>query len=531
VNTKGIKLPYRPITLIILDGWGINPRTDGNAIAQARKPNWDELTARYPHTSLGASGERVGLPPGQMGNSEVGHTNIGAGRIVDQDLVRISKAIRSGEFFRNPVLLQAMAKAKSAQLHLMGLVSDGGVHSSIEHLFALLELAKREKVERVYVHAFLDGRDAPPTSGLGYIQQLEDFIARLGTGRIATVMGRYYAMDRDKRWDRTQKAYLAMVTGETVRTSEAPRYFATAAEAVEYGYKHGETDEFLLPSVIGSLGKGGKLVAPTTLIRDQDVVIFFNFRADRARQLTRAFIQKDFSEFERKVHPNLSMFVSMTLYDETFDIPVAFKPVELHKIMGELVSQAGLVQLRIAETEKYAHVTYFFNGGEEKPFPNEDRCLIPSQKVATYDLKPEMSAYEITREVVRRINSGRYDFIVLNYANPDMVGHTGIMEAAVRAIEVTDECIGTTTRATLQQGGITVITADHGNAEQMLDYETGQPHTAHTTNPVPFILVGEKYRGVSLAEEGILADVAPTLLEIMKFPQPSEMTGKSLIRR
>jgi len=517
------KVPYKPITLIVLDGWGINPRSDWNAIAQARKPNWEELTDRYPHTSLGASGESVGLPAGQMGNSEVGHMNIGAGRIVDQDLVRISKAIRSGQFFQNPVLLQATSVAKRAQLHLMGLVSDGGVHSSIEHLFALLELAKRQGLEKVYIHAFLDGRDTPPSSGLGYIRQLEDFIAHLGVGRIATVMGRYYAMDRDKRWDRTQKAYRALVAGEG-------RYFPAASEAIEYGYKHGETDEFLIPSVIGPDR------SPTTLIRDNDAVIFFNFRADRARQLTRAFIQKDFSEFERNGGaqgraPHLGIFVSMTLYDETFDIPVAFGPQELHEIMGELVSRAGLTQLRIAETEKYAHVTYFFNGGEEKLFPNEDRCLIPSPKVATYDLKPEMSAYEVTAEVVRRINSGRYDVIVLNYANPDMVGHTGIMEAAVRAIEVTDDCIGKTVRATLQQGGVAVITADHGNAEQMLDYETGQPHTAHTTNPVPFILVGEKYRGATLAKEGILADVAPTLLEVMNFPQPPEMTGKSLLRR
>jgi 2,3-bisphosphoglycerate-independent phosphoglycerate mutase len=401
------------------------------------------------------------------------------------------------------------------------------VHSSIEHLFALLELTKQERIENVYIHAFLDGRDTPPMSGLGYVKQLEEFIKRSGGGRIATVMGRYYAMDRDKRWDRIQKAYLAMVTGEA-GTSDAKRYFSNALEAIEYGYKHNETDEFLTPSVIsGDIADN----IPTSVIRDQDVIIFFNFRADRARQLTCAFIQKDFSEFERKLYPDLNRFVTMTSYDKTFDVPVAFPPHALHNIMGEIVSQAGLTQLRIAETEKYAHVTYFFNGGEEKLFPSEDRCLTPSPKVATYDLKPEMSAYEVTAEVVQRIHSNRYDFIVLNYANPDMVGHTGIMEATVRAIEVTDDCIGKTVRATLEQGGIALITADHGNAEQMLDYETGQPHTAHTTNLVPFILVGEKYRGISLAEEGILADVAPTLLEIMNFSQPPEMTGKSLLRK
>lgn len=505
-----------PIILIILDGWGLNPKKEGNAVALANTPTMDYLMAHYPWTTLKAHGEAVGLPEGVMGNSEVGHLNLGAGRIVYQDVTRINKAIRDGSFFENPTLVEAMKKAKNARLHLLGLISDGRVHSSMTHIYGLLEMAKRHGLKDVFIHGFTDGRDTPPKSALRYIQAVEGYIKEIGVGEFATVSGRYYAMDRDTRWERTQLAYEAMVLGEGVK-ADVP------TEAIEKAYERGETDEFIKPTVIIKNGQ------PVATIDDKDVVIVFNFRADRVRQITRALTQKDFSFFERKKWPVLSYFVCMTEYDKTFNLPVAFPPEHLKNILGEVISQHGWRQLRIAETEKYAHVTYFFNGGKEDPFPGEDRCLIPSpREVPTYDLKPEMSAPKITEELIKRLKIGKYQFIVLNFANGDMVGHTGVLEATIKACETVDLCLGKILAEIERQKGVAFVTADHGNAEQMIDYETGHPHTAHTLNPVPFIVVKAPVPAIKL-RSGILADVAPTILTVASLPIPPEMTGKSLL--
>ncbi len=501
-----------PIALIILDGWGVGQASPSNAIACAAPPHMKLLTELYPNTVLACSGEAVGLPEGQMGNSEVGHLNIGAGRVVYQELTRISKAIRDGDFFANPVLGEVMAAVKKngAALHLMGLVSDGGVHSHITHLYGLLTLARRSGLDRVYIHAYLDGRDVPPSSALEYLDALEAKAAELGAGRIATISGRYWAMDRDKRWDRVEKAYAALVRGEGERAS-------TARAAVEQAYARGETDEFVLPTIVAG--------DDDCFIKAGDGVIFFNFRPDRARQLTRVFTDKDFAAFPRPWLP--LNFATLTQYDETLPVPVAFPPQYIRNTLGEVFSAAGLTQLRIAETEKYAHVTYFFNGGEEKPLPGEDRTLIPSPKVATYDLKPEMSAVEVTDRVVAEINAGKYDLIVINYANGDMVGHTGQLDAAIKAVSVVDKCVGRVTDAIRSRGGVACITADHGNADQMTD-ENGEMMTAHSLNPVPFILVSERHRQARL-RAGILADIAPTILDLAALAAPAEMTGRTLI--
>ncbi len=507
-----------PVLLIVLDGWGINAEKKGNAIALARTPVYTSLLADYPHTELRASGEAVGLPDGQMGNSEVGHLNLGAGRVVYQESTRISKTIKDGDFFKNPVLLSAMESVKQtgAALHLMGLLSDGGVHSRMDHLFAMFDLAKAQGLWKVFFHAFLDGRDTPPSSALGYISTLEAHLSTIGIGSIATVSGRYYAMDRDKRWERVQKAYEVMVLGEGIRKF-------SAADAVKQSYENGRTDEFLIPaSIIDS--RTSKAVAT---IRNGDAVIFCNFRADRAREITQSLTDPGFKGFPRRKVPALATFACLTTYDETFGLPVAFPPVKLTNILGEVLGHHGVRQLRIAETEKYAHVTFFFNGGEEPPFSLEDRVLVPSPRdVATYDKKPEMSAREITDKLVEYILSRQYGFILANYANPDMIGHTGVLEAAVKAVEVVDECLGRIVRAAQEAGMIVLVTADHGNIEMMADAESGQPYTAHTIDPVPFILIGKKAR---LRKEGLLADVAPTVLDLIGIEKPAEMTGKSLI--
>jgi 2,3-bisphosphoglycerate-independent phosphoglycerate mutase len=512
-------MPKHPLLLMILDGWGINPQRENNAVAQARTPNMDRLCAEYPCTEMGTSGLSVGLPEGQMGNSEVGHLNIGAGRIVYQDLTRISKAIDDGDFFTNPVLLDCITKTKAAggRLHLAGLLSDGGVHSHITHLYALLKLAKQQGLTEVFVHCLLDGRDTPPQSGADYLAQLEGEIAKIGCGRIATVIGRYYAMDRDNRWERVEKAYRAMVCGEGDQ-------FPTAAAAIEKSYANGVTDEFVLPSVVT---KDGVAIGR---IADGDSFIFFNYRSDRAREITRSLTDSSFAGFQRPSWPKLAAYVCMTTYDETFGLPVAFGPEELKNILGEVLGKAGLKQLRIAETEKYAHVTFFFNGGNEVPYPGEDRALIPSPKeVATYDQKPEMSVYPVTEELLKRLDQDTYDVIILNFANADMVGHTGIMTAAVKAIEAVDECVGRLVAKVRSLGGRVIITADHGNAEMMVD-ENGGPHTAHTCDKVPFILVDDTRKAVKL-HPAILADIAPTMLEILGLEKPIEMTGKSLIAK
>ena len=500
-----------PTTLIIMDGFGLSDKVEGNAVKAARTPVLDGLWATCPHTTLSASGLDVGLPEGQMGNSEVGHTNIGAGRVVFQDLPRISLAIKNGAFFSNKAYTDAMehcVKTGNA-LHLMGLLSDGGVHSHIEHLFALLDMAKMLGVTNVYVHCFLDGRDVSPTSGAGYVEKLRDYIEEKGVGSIATIVGRYYAMDRDKRWERVEVAYNAMVLGEGKSTSDP-------VEAVRKSYEEGVTDEFVKPIICN----------PNGVITPEDSVIFFNFRPDRAREITHALVDREFEGFERKFGYFYVHFVSTTQYEEGLPgVSVAFRPKVLENLLGEYLSRLGLTQLRIAETEKYAHVTFFFNGGAEQSCVGEDRVLIPSPKVATYDLQPEMSAYEVAQETCRRIRSGEYDMIVLNFANCDMVGHTGVFEAAVKAVETVDECVGMVTETTGEMGGITIITADHGNAECMTD-ENGQPMTAHTTNPVPFIISGI---AAQLREGGRLADIAPTILDIMGLEKPPEMEGKSLI--
>jgi 2,3-bisphosphoglycerate-independent phosphoglycerate mutase len=504
----------RPVALIILDGWGISSDCANNAVCLARKPRLDSLFASCPSTTLKTSGLNVGLPEGQMGNSEVGHLNLGSGRIIYQELTRISKMVENGEFFENPVFIEALKKIRRAggKLHLMGLLSDGGVHSHQTHLYALVELARRQGLQEVCIHAFMDGRDTPPHSGINFIAELENELARIGSGRLATVIGRYYAMDRDNRWDRVEQAWQAMVSAVGIPAS-------SGAEAIQNAYDAGQSDEFVKPTII----------APYQGMNDGDGIIFFNFRADRAREITRCFTKPDFSGFKRTQQPALSAFVCMTEYDETFDLPIAFLPETYPDILGEVVSKAGLKQLRIAETEKYAHVTFFFNGGIEKPFPNEDRVLIPSpQDVATYDLKPEMSAPGVTDEVVRRIQSNVYDLIILNFANPDMVGHTGVLAAAIRAMETIDQCVGRVVDALVAAGGCALITADHGNCEQMAD-ATGAPHTAHTTNIVPLILVNPPSEATTL-RQGILADIAPTLLDLLGLPVPSAMTGRSLLR-
>lgn len=509
----------KPLLLMILDGWGINPETENNAVAQAKTPNMTRLSKEYPATEIDGSGRSVGLPAGQMGNSEVGHTNLGAGRVVYQDLTRISKSIEDGDFFENPVLLDCLKKAKagSGRLHLSGLLSDGGVHSHETHLYALVELAKRQGITEVFVHALMDGRDTPPQSGAEYLQRLEKELARIGVGKIATVMGRYYAMDRDNRWERVEKAYRAMVQGEG-------NPFPSAAAAIETSYGNGVVDEFVVPSVIVADG------APVGKISDGDAFIFFNFRSDRAREITRTFTDSAFTGFTREVWPKLSSYVCLTTYDETFGLPVAFGPDELTNIFPEVIANAGLTQLRIAETEKYAHVTFFFNGGRETPFEGEDRALIPSPKeVATYDLKPEMSAYLVTDELMKRLNENKYDVIILNFANADMVGHTGILTAAISAVEAVDSCVGKIVDRVRELGGAVLITADHGNAEIMVDHSTGGPHTAHTCDLAPFVLVDDSRKHVKLRKGGVLADIAPTMLQMLGLPQPAEMTGKSLI--
>jgi 2,3-bisphosphoglycerate-independent phosphoglycerate mutase len=508
----------KPVILVVLDGWGISGSREGNAVAAARAPLFSSLLRDHPHTQLQASGEHVGLPDGQMGNSEVGHLNLGAGRIVYQDITRITRSIREGDFFQNPALVQAIDAVGNGTgtLHFMGLLSDGGVHSHIDHILALFDLAKARGLSRVVFHAFLDGRDTPPSSALIYIRKLEEHLRRIGIGRVATVSGRYYAMDRDRRWERVQKAYEALVLGEGIRKS-------SAEEAVHDSYEHKRTDEFMLPTVI----LNGRNNHASGKIKDGDAVIFCNFRSDRAREITRALTEPVFDGFVRTAVPRLSAFSCMTTYDEVFGLPVAFPPVPLPHILGEVVSSRGIRQLRIAETEKYAHVTFFFNGGEETPFPGEDRVLVPSPRdVATYDLKPEMSAREVTDEVVKRIRSRQYGFILVNYANPDMVGHTGVLSAAVKAVEVLDACLDRVMQAARDVSARVLITADHGNLEVMEDKATGQPHTAHTTDPVPFIVVGEK---VALRDAGCLADVAPTVLQLMGIDQPKEMTGTSLL--
>ena len=503
----------RPLALVILDGWGINESCADNAVCLANTPRLDALFKDFPSTRIVASGMEVGLPEGQMGNSEVGHLNLGAGRIVYQDLTKITKSIQDGDFFTNPAFVQAINKvqASGGKLHLMGLLSDGGVHSHSNHLYALLELAKRRGLRDVCVHALLDGRDTPPRSAIDYLAELEERIARIGVGRVATICGRFYAMDRDNRWERVERAYRALLQG-------IGQPAADSAAAIAEAYQAGQGDEFVEPRIIG---------APGT-IDDGDAVIFFNFRADRAREITRALTEKNFTAFAREKTPRLVDFVCLSDYDATFDLPVAFPATGNPNILGEIVARAGLRQLRIAETEKYAHVTFFFNGGNEEPFAGEDRVLIPSPKeVATYDQKPAMSAPQVSDEVVKRIASGTYDLIILNFANPDMVGHTGILPAAIAAMETVDTCLGRVVDAVLAAGGRLLITADHGNCEQMTDAQ-GKPHTAHTTNPVPLILVDPDLRGAKL-RQGILADIAPTLLQLLNLEKPLEMTGSSLL--
>ncbi|MGH7848201.1 MAG: 2,3-bisphosphoglycerate-independent phosphoglycerate mutase [Candidatus Binatia bacterium] len=506
-----------PTVLIILDGWGVNPRKEGNAILQAATPCMDSLTRNFPTATISISGPDVGLPEGQMGNSEVGHMHIGSGRVIYQDLTLIHRAIDEGSFFHNEVLLSACGAAKKngGRLQLMGLLGDGGVHSHQRHLEALVEFGHQQGISEIYLHIFLDGRDTPPASAEKFLQALLERLEMFPSARIASLSGRFYAMDRDRRWERTEKAYRALTEGVGVVR-------ASALEAIRESYRQGTTDEFVVPTLIEGC-------VPQGLIRDKDVAVFFNFRADRARQLTRAFTADEFKEFSRPRRIAVAAFVTMTEYDQTFNLPVAFPPRSLRNILGEVASREGMKQLRIAETEKYAHVTYFFNGGKEKKFSLEDRALIPSIKeVPTYDLRPAMSAYEITEALTKKLGEERWGLVVLNYANADMVGHTGNFAATIRACEVVDECIGKVVEATTRQKGTVMITGDHGNAEQMVDYETGQPHTAHTTNPVPLILVNEQWQSGRLIA-GSAIDIAPTILWLWEVPKPSEMTGRCLI--
>ena len=503
--------------LMILDGFGDNPNKDGNAIKLAKTPNIDKLMKKYPNTEIRTSGLAVGLPDGQMGNSEVGHTNIGAGRIVYQELTRITKSIEDGDFFTNPEFIAAIENCKKnhSKLHILGLLSDGGVHSHIRHLFGLLEMAKRRDFEDVYVHCFLDGRDTPPASAESYIIKLQDKMAEKGIGKIASISGRFYSMDRDKRWERVKKSYDALVNGIGNKAG-------SAIGAIEDSYQKEVFDEFVEPTIICNGD------TPVAQIEQNDSVIFFNFRPDRARQITRSLVDPEFDGFETKKDLNL-YFVCFTSYDETMpNVHIAFKKETLKNTFGEYISEKGYTQLRIAETEKYAHVTFFFNGGEEKQYPGEDRILVPSPKVETYDMKPEMSAYEVTDKVLEAISEDKYDVIILNYANTDMVGHTGSLPAAIKAVEAVDECVGKVVKLVESKQGNMLITADHGNAEQMIDYKTGEPHTAHTTNPVPLILVTANEK-LKLKNDGKLADLAPTMLDLMNLEKPEEMTGISLL--
>ena len=507
----------RPTVLMILDGYGLNNNQKGNAVAEAKTPVVDKLMAEYPFVKGYASGLAVGLPDGQMGNSEVGHLNMGAGRIVYQELTKITKSIQDGDFFENKALLAACENVKKndSALHLMGLVSDGGVHSHIEHIFGLLELAKRQGLKKVYVHCFLDGRDTPPASGKEYVEQLEAKMKEIGVGEVASVMGRYYAMDRDNRWDRVEKAYRAIAYGEGEKAASGPA-------GIQASYDKDTTDEFVLPTVVEKDG------AALATVKENDSIIFFNFRPDRAREITRTFCDDKFEGFDRGERIKTT-FVCFTEYDVTIENKlVAFVKEKITNTFGEFLAKNGLKQARIAETEKYAHVTFFFNGGVEEPNEGEDRILVKSPKVATYDLKPEMSAYEVCDKLVEAIESDKYDMIIINFANPDMVGHTGVEGAAIKAIEAVDECVGKTVEAIKKVDGQMFICADHGNAEQLIDYESGEPFTAHTTNPVPFILVNAD-PAYKLREGGCLADIAPTLIELMGMKQPAEMTGKSLL--
>ncbi|MBP1994152.1 2,3-bisphosphoglycerate-independent phosphoglycerate mutase [Paenibacillus eucommiae] len=508
----------KPVALIILDGFGLRSEVQGNAVAFANKPNYDRYWSTFPHTTLTACGEAVGLPEGQMGNSEVGHLNIGAGRIVYQDLTRISKSIRDGDFYDNETLIGAVrhAKTNGKKLHLYGLLSDGGVHSHIDHLFALLDLAKKEELEDVYIHAFLDGRDVAPDSARGYVERLIKKISEVGVGQIATIQGRYYAMDRDKRWERTEKSYRAMVYGD------GPHYTDPLRAVVE-SYEKSVFDEFVMPTVIVDA-----FDKPVGLVESEDAVVFFNFRPDRAIQLSQVFTNEDFRGFDRGAHPPKNLYyVCLTLFSETVGGYVAYKSRNLDNTLGEVLVQNDLRQLRAAETEKYPHVTFFFNGGRDEPFPGETRILIPSPKVATYDLKPEMSAYELADAVVQEIEAERQDVIIMNFANPDMVGHSGLLEPTVKAIEATDVCLGRVVEAILAKGGVACITADHGNADVVTNPD-GSRNTAHTTNPVPFIVTANH---VTLRDGGILADIAPTMLDLLELGVPAEITGTTIIKR
>lgn len=508
--------------LMILDGWGIREETKGNAVALAHTPFLDSLMNDFPHCRLACSGNEVGLPDDTMGNSEVGHMNIGAGRKVFQDFVRINEAIKDKTFFHAPALKDMMAKVSNSNksLHLMGLLSDGGVHSHITHLFALIDMAKQNHVNHLFIHPILDGRDTSPKSGITYVKQLQDYIDKAGIGKIATVVGRYWAMDRDTRWDRVKRAYDLFTKADGIHSD-------SALTAVQKGYDSGKTDEFMEPAVIGQ-NEGTAKGLSEGIIKDGDGLIFFNFRADRAKEITRAFTENNFSAFQREKKMALSGFVCMTRYDETFDLPVAFGSQHLDNILGEVLSKTHIRQLRIAETEKYAHVTYFFNGGDEKIFEGEKRILIPSPRdVATYDEKPEMSASMVAKIACEKIKSGEFEFIVLNFANMDMVGHTGILEAAVKACETVDQCVEKVARAIWETGGTAMVTADHGNAEQMIA-DDGSPHTAHTLNPVRFILAGTKYKGIPM-RDGILGDIAPTVLNVLTIQQPKDMTGTCLL--
>lgn len=510
----------KPVVLMVLDGYGLNDRTEGNAIAMANTPVMDKLMKECPFQKGYASGLAVGLPDGQMGNSEVGHMNIGAGRIIYQDLTRITKDIEDGTFFKNEELLEAMENCKKndSDLHLFGLLSDGGVHSHLSHVYGLLEMAKQQGVSKVYVHAFLDGRDTPPASAKGFVETLENKMAEIGVGKVASLSGRYYAMDRDNNWDRVEKAYDSLVTGDGIKAE-------SATQALQESYDNGKTDEFVEPTVICKDGQ------PLSLVKANDSVIFFNFRPDRAREMTRAFCDDKFTGFERKTGFIPLTFVCFKDYDESIpNKKVAFKKENIKNTFGEFLANHGKKQLRLAETEKYAHVTFFFNGGVEEPNKGEDRILVKSPKVATYDLQPEMSAPAVCEKLTDAIRSGKYDVIIVNFANPDMVGHTGVENAAVKAIEAVDECVGKAVEAIKEVDGVMFICADHGNAEQLIDYKTGEPWTAHTTNPVPFILVNAG-EGCGLREGGCLADIAPTLIELMGMEQPKEMTGKSLLVR
>lgn len=512
----------KPIVLTVLDGWGYRAETKGNAIALARKPNYDRLLKEFPNTLIHTSGPFVGLPEGQMGNSEVGHLNIGAGRIVQMDITRVEKLISSGEFFRHPMLLDAMARGRTHQLHLMGLVSNGGVHSHIDHLFALLRMARENKVEKVFIHCFTDGRDTPPESGVDFLRALQQKMREFSVGEIASVSGRYYAMDRDNRWERVEKAYRAMVHGDSELKSADPIH------AVHASYQKGLTDEFVIPVVITTEATSSKAAVPRGLIRDDDAVVFFNFRADRARQITRALVEPGFKEFADTARPKNLAFVGMTQYEKTWPwLHYLLAPEKLEHILANVFADLQYKNLRVAETEKYAHVTYFFNGGVEKPFGGEERVLVPSPKVPTYDLKPEMSAAGITDAVIHAIEKGDFDAIIMNFANADMVGHSGKLEAAVKACETVDECLGRIFKALRPRGGAWIITADHGNAETMIDPATGGPHTYHTTNPVPFILASGDGQS-PLQAGGSLRDIAPTMLGVLGVPEPREMTGRDL---